>query len=78
MSKLPKLLVKRPRHYPYPLTEVCSLEQAQHFLFDPGLIVIVEGQATNSYEELVQLASQDHHKDKEFLEVWVYAAAGGG
>ena len=30
---------------------------------------MVEGSLVRSYEELVQLASQDDYQDKEFLEV---------
>lgn len=69
MSRLPKLLVKKPAGYPF--EEIRDFEQAQYFLFGGGRgsVVLVEGQAVNSYEELVQLAAQDSYKDKEVLEV---------
>jgi hypothetical protein len=38
----------------------------------------VEGEVMHSYEELVQLASQDHYKDRDFLEVRVETIIGGG
>ena len=80
MSKLPKLKIKK--HFGgYPLEEkICDFEQAKDFLFNYGgsVIVAVERQVTHSYEELVQLATQDCYKDKEFLEVELYTRAGGG
>jgi len=68
MSKLPKLKVKRTWN---PVEETHDLEQARHLLFsrEADMLVMVEGQTVNSYEELVQLAAQDNYKDKEFLEV---------
>ena len=41
-------------------------------------IIVAEGQVIKSYEELVQLATQDSYKDKEFLEVWLLAVEIGG
>ena len=68
MPKLPKLKVKRTWN---PVEETHDLEQARNLLFNRGtdMLVIVEGQMVNSYEELVQLAAQDAYKDKESLEV---------
>ena len=68
MSKLPKLKVRRTWN---PVEETHDLEQARHLLFSRGadMLVIVEGQMVNSYEELVQLAAQEPYKDKESLEV---------
>ena len=68
MPKLPKLKVRRTWN---PVEETHDLEQARHLLFSRGtdMLVIVEGQMVNSYEELVQLATQDAYKDKESLEV---------
>lgn len=80
MSELPKLKIKK--HFGgYPLEEkICEFEQAQNFLSNywASVIVAVEGQVTRSYEELVQLATKDCYKDKEFLEVGLYPTAGGG
>jgi len=61
--------------------EVIDLEQAKYRLpFGPpyNLSVIFDGQRVSSYEELVQLASQDRYEDKESLEVVVLRPAGGG
>ncbi len=68
MPKLPKLKVRRTWN---PVEETHDLEQARNLLFNRGtdMLVIVEGQMVNSYEELVQLAAQDAYKDKESLEV---------
>jgi len=78
MSKLPKLKVKRPCGYP--VEEIHDFEQAKYFLFGygPNTFVIVEGRVINSYQELIQLATQDYCKDKEFLEVILEPAIGGG
>ncbi len=68
MSKLPKLKVRKTWN---PVEETHDLEQARHLLFGRGadMLVIVEGQRVDSYEELVQLATQNPYKDKESLEV---------
>ena len=69
MPKLPKLKIISTLRYN---EEICDLEQAKDILFRPSGIlthVVIEGQLIQSYENLVQLASQDQYKDKEFLEV---------
>ena len=68
MSKLPKLKVKRTWN---PVEETHDLEQARYLLFSGGddMLVLVEGQAVNSYEELVQMASRDDYRDRKFLEI---------
>ena len=69
MSKLPKLKVQSlfgSGNEP----DICDLEQAKNrFDYGSETIVLVEGQVVNSHEELIELASQDQYKDKEFLEV---------
>ena len=69
MSKLPKLKVQSlfgSGNEP----DICDLEQAKNrFDYGSETIVLVEGQVVNSQEELIELASQDQYKDKEFLEV---------
>ncbi len=86
MSKLPKLKVKRTFGYTpgagpaYPIEETCDFEQAKSFPYGhAGTFIMAENQVINSYEELVQLASQDSYRDKEFLEVVVgpLVSAGG-
>jgi len=76
MSQLPKLKIKLPLGN---LSEdVCELEQAKYRLnFDDG-VLLVEGQTVHSYDELVQLATQDNYKNKEFLEVVLLQVIDGG
>ncbi|MFC1928804.1 hypothetical protein ACFLWC_07195 [Chloroflexota bacterium] len=84
MTELPKLKIKK--HFGQPVEEkICDLEEAQYFLLNylpsahgAGILVTVEGQLIHSYEELVRIANQDFYKDKEFLEVGIYPALGGG
>jgi hypothetical protein len=78
MSDLPKIKVIRPAGYPS--GEIRELEQARYFLFSygSGTIVVIDGQVVNSYEELVQLASQEHYRDREFLEAMVAPLFSGG
>ena len=68
MSGLPKLKIRRTWD---PTEETRDLEQARYSLFSHGrdMLIIVEGRSIISYEELLQLATQDCYKDKEFLEV---------
>lgn len=78
MSSLPKLRIKLPSQKV--AEEVCSLEQMK-FRFDWGhepLLILVEGQAIGSYEQLEELVQQDVFKDKEFLEVDVRNILVGG
>jgi hypothetical protein len=39
---------------------------------------VVEGEVIRTYEELVQMASQDRFKDREFLEVQMETVIAGG
>ena len=85
MSKVPKLRIKKHFGGWPPEERVCDLEQARDILLPywpsehwAGALVGVEGQLIHSYEELVQLATQDNYKDREFLEVGLYTQAGGG
>lgn len=78
MSEFPKLKVNWPIEG-YPSQDIRDFEQAKYFLpFSSPAFILVEGQVINSYKELVQLATQDCYKDKEFLEVLVAEAIGGG
>jgi len=77
MSDLPKLQVKWWGRW----ERVIDFEQAKSLLpfgHYEGVRILVEGQAVNSYEELVQLAAQDCHKDKELLELAVIMPVSGG
>jgi len=81
MSQLPKLKVKW-WFFGCPGEETtCDLEQARDVVFDyrPGILIFVEGEMVNSYEELAQVAAQDQHKDKEALDVaLVFMEISGG
>jgi len=77
MSKLPKLKVNWGSWGKN--VEIYDLEQAKDLpLFNSGTLVVVEDQVINSYEELVQLATEERYKNKESLELLVVAAIGGG
>ena len=58
--------------------EIFDFEQAPYFLFNYDHLVVVEGTLIRSYEELLELASQDPYKDREFLEVRLETIIGGG
>jgi hypothetical protein len=77
MSEFPKLrvthLIDGQRS-----EEMIDFEQAPHFLFNYDVIVAVEGEVIRTYEELVQLASRDHFKDRDFLEVQMETVIAGG
>ena len=47
-----------------------QVAQAKYrFSYGGDVLVMVEGNLVRSYEELVQLASQDEYRDRELLEV---------
>ena len=78
MSRVPKLKIKQPSQEV--AEEICTLEQME-YRFNWGherFLILVEGQAIVSYEELQELAAQDLFKDKEFLEVEVKNILVGG
>jgi len=58
--------------------EMIDFEQAPHFLFNYDVIVAVEGEVIRTYEELVQLASRDRFRDRDFLEVQMETVIAGG
>ena len=80
MSKVPKLKVR------YDIEDergerIMELEQARDFFYgseDGYPLVVMEGQAVNSYKELIQLASQDSYRNKEFLKVELRSVVLGG
>ena len=77
MSEFPKLkvthLIDGQRS-----EEMIDFEQAPHFLFNYDVIVAVEGEVVRTYEELVQLATRDNFKDRDFLEVQMETVIAGG
>jgi hypothetical protein len=79
MTNLPKLKIKLP--FGDPSEEVCELEQAKYRFFSTSgmMVLVIDGQGLQSYEELVQLAARDMYKDREFIhaELLVELATGG-
>jgi hypothetical protein len=76
MPRLPKLKIKLPSGSQNEF--ICELEQAKDCLnFEEG-VFLVEGQGVHSYDELVHMATQDKHKNKEFLVVEWFQMVGGG
>ena len=41
-------------------------------------MIVVEGQLVNSFDDLVELAKQERHRGKEFLEVEIQPLLAGG
>lgn len=78
MSRLPKLKIVRV--HGYPSEEIRDFEEAKYFLFSygPATIVVVEGHVLSSYEELLELTTQDRYRDKELLEVELWGIVDGG
>jgi hypothetical protein len=76
MSRVPKLKIKLPSGGSSEF--ICELEEAKDYLnFNEG-VFLVEGQGVRSYDELVNIATQDKYKNKEFLEVELLHIIGGG
>ena len=71
MAKLPKLKIKWWSAGDGEEEVACDFEQAKDTIFSHGLevLIYVEHQMITSYEELVQLASEEQYRDKDFLEV---------
>jgi hypothetical protein len=75
---LPKLRIRLPSDHE--AQDVCSVEEAR-YRFNWGrdpFLVVVEGQYVRSFAELLDLASQDRFKDREFLEVEIQPLLAGG
>lgn len=85
MSDLPKLKIKKHFGGGPAEEKICAFGQARDCLggYFPsqhwaGVLVAVDGQLIHSYEELLQLATQEDYKNREFIEVGIYPQAGGG
>lgn len=76
MSKLPKLKVKKEAWKNE--SEIQDFEQAKDFPFGAEIIIVVEGQQINSYEELLKLVQQDRFNNKRILEVIFLPMITGG
>ena len=78
MSRLPRLKITEWIDE-YPQEQICDLKQAKTFFDrDPSLIVIVDGEVLVSYDELINLATQDIYRDKEYIQAELAPLIGGG
>lgn len=83
-SKLPKIRVGW-LYLGSPEEETtCDFEEARYVVFGNGMnrvwsLALAEGEMVSSYEELVQLAARDQHKNKKVLNVTLFIpmVAGG-
>lgn len=83
-SKLPKIRVKW-LYLGSPEEETtCDFEEAKHLIFGNRINrvwsrALAEDERISSYEELVHLAAQDQHKNKEVLNITLFipVVAGG-
>jgi hypothetical protein len=57
---------------------VCELEQAQNLLDFTSKMILVEGRNVRSYDELVQIVTQDKYRDREYFEVTLLLPIGDG
>jgi hypothetical protein len=64
--------------FSYPNEDVYEWEQAQHFLDFKRELVQVEGHRVNSYDELVQLASREEYRNRDYIEVMLLPTIVGG
>ena len=79
MSELPKLKVNWYSSNPEDET-TCNFEEAKDLVFSHGLdvLVFVEGQMVNSYEDLSRFVAQNHFQNKETLHVVLVSVVAGG
>lgn len=77
MSEFPKLKVTHLIDG-HRSEEMIDFEQAPYFLFNYDVIVAVEGEVIRSYQELVQLASRERFRDRDFIEVQMETIIAGG
>ena len=78
MPEFPKLKIKLP--FATADEDFCDVEQARH-RFKWGredFLITIDDQIINSYEELVQIVSQEHYRDREFIEVNLLLMIAGG
>jgi hypothetical protein len=75
MATSPKLVIKP---FGNPSEYVCDLEEAKNYLNFDGGVILIEGRMIHSYEEFVQVASQDKYKNRETIEVALLPTITGG
>jgi hypothetical protein len=77
MPNYPKLRVTH-RMDGQPSRMLLDFEQAPPFLFNYDVVVAVEGEVIRSYDELVEIASREDLRDREFLDVQLETVIAGG
>jgi hypothetical protein len=55
-----------------------DLNEARYFAFTEDLIVTLEGQVVNSFEEIETLAESQKYREKEYLEIVFLPVIVGG
>ena len=80
MSNLPKLSVVWQTMDNGLEETICDFEQAKGLVFGrwPWGLIAAEGEMVRSYEELVQLANRDEHKNKKLLNILLLDPIIGG
>ena len=58
--------------------KLLDFEQAKYFPYSHDLIISVEDQVVNSFEEMVQLVARGPLKDKDYVEVIFLPVIVGG
>ena len=72
---MPKLLIKV---FGDPGEDICELEDAKYLLDFASQIIVIDGQNIRSFDELVEIASQEKYRNQEFIEVVQVSAVTGG
>jgi hypothetical protein len=57
------------RYFGDPDGDICELEEVRYLFDFPYRIIVVDGQAVNSYDQLVQIVSQKKFSGQEFIEI---------
>ena len=79
MARLPKLKVEWWYLERSGETATYELKETEKAIFThPSLFLLVDGQRVNSYEELLQLTSQDSYKNRELIEATALMQISGG
>ena len=76
--EFPKLKIKLPHNDNS--QEICTIEEAQ-YRFNWGhepFLIIVEGKAISSYEELMELIKDERLREKDFLIIEIQPLLAGG
>jgi hypothetical protein len=56
-----------------------DFEQARYFPYDSlDLVIVVEGKAVKSFEDIVELAGKEPYKNKSLLDVKILEVIAGG